>query len=68
MLPSDITAWKKQEESKQGQIEAHLFKKQATETVVPYSDELFQAAAVQWLVGTEQVGIVFILLTPSNTN
>ena len=48
MLPSDTTAWKKQEESKQGQIEAHLFKKQATETVVPYSDELFQAPMACW--------------------
>jgi hypothetical protein len=49
--------------AKQQSLDPHLTKEQPREKVIPYSDELFRDAAVQWLVETHQV---YSLILPRN--
>ena len=55
MLPSDIKACKQAAKSTQEQIDSHLVEKKASEWVILYSHEVFQTAAIEWLVATDQV-------------
>jgi len=41
--------------AKQQSLDPHLTKELPQERVIPYSDDLFRDAAVQWLVETHQV-------------
>ena len=54
-LPGDVAARKKQVEQTQLTLDASLVEKKLTKKVVPYSDQLFKTAAIQWLVATDQV-------------
>lgn len=56
MLPRDT---KNRRESAaadtQSRLDPHLKEKPVKERVIPYTDDLFQAAAIEWLVSTDQV-------------
>ncbi|KAG1842635.1 hypothetical protein DFJ58DRAFT_665775 [Suillus subalutaceus] len=39
----------------QARLNAHLSEKKPKDCVVPYSDALFQEAAIQWLIETDQI-------------
>jgi hypothetical protein len=54
-LPGDITARKKKAEQAQRTLDADMVEKKLVKRVVPYSDQLFKNAAIQWLVSTDQV-------------
>ncbi len=55
MLPTHRKALKKaQEVQSQTKLDPHL-KEKEKEKVVRYTDELFQSAALEWLVATDQV-------------
>ena len=41
--------------AKQQSLDPHLTKEQPREKMVPYSDDLFRDAAIQWLIETHQV-------------
>ncbi|KAF7350175.1 putative AC transposase [Mycena venus] len=55
-LPGDRAKAKKAEEgpATQPTIEPHLKEIPAKEVIIPYSDELFREAAIEWLVATNQ--------------
>jgi hypothetical protein len=62
MLPKDAEQRRKQATAeKQCRIDSHLVDKPQKERVIPYSDNLFRSAAIEWLVSTDQVGPNFIL-------
>ena len=42
---------------KQSRLDSHLREKPQKERVVPYSDDLFRSAAIEWLVSTDQVSL-----------
>lgn len=68
MLPEDTKFRKLQikEKLQQTQVNDHFKKAQPENKPEPYSDELFKEAAIQWLVETDQVCIVFFFAsTPS---
>ena len=68
MLPEDTKFCKLQikEKLQQTQVNNHFKKAQPENKPEPYSDELFKEAAIQWLVETDQVCIVFFFAsTPS---
>ena len=54
-LPEDITAHKKKVEQAQRTLDADLVEKKLVKRLVPYSDQLFKKAAIQWLASTDQV-------------
>ena len=54
-LPGDVAAHKKKAEQPQLTLDASLVEKKLTKGVVPYLDQLFKTAAIQWLVVTDQV-------------
>ena len=54
-LPGDVAARKKKAEQTQLTLDASLVEKKLAKKVVPYSDQLFKTAAIQWLVATDQV-------------
>ena len=64
MIPKDTKA--RHEEAtanakEQTQVNDHFHQVNPKDKPVPYSDELFKAAAIQWLIETDQV--CYILLT-----
>lgn len=57
MLPKDAEQRRKQATAeKQRRIDPHLVEKAQKERILPYSDDLFCSAAIEWLVSTDQVG------------
>ncbi|KAF5347372.1 hypothetical protein D9758_011302 [Tetrapyrgos nigripes] len=54
MLPIDTQARRKEMEESQSTLDRHVQPLLPKETVVPYSDELFLEAAIEWLVETNQ--------------
>jgi hypothetical protein len=54
-LPGDVTARKKKAEQAQRTLDANLVEKKLAKKVIPYSDQLFKTAPIQWLVATDQV-------------
>lgn len=44
-------------DKKQSQLDPHLQERVPKTRVVPYSDELFRQAAIEWLVATDQVRV-----------
>lgn len=56
MLPDD-TKNRRQATTKdtQQRLDSHLKEKPPQERVVPYTDDLFREAAIEWLVSTDQV-------------
>lgn len=61
MLPEDTKSRKAEvnEKLRQTQVNDHFEKIQPESKPEPYSDELFKEAAIQWLVGTDQVCVAF---------
>lgn len=56
MLPKD--AEKRCQDAKadnQSRLDSHLTEKPQKERVIPYTDEFFHEAAVEWLVSTDQL-------------
>jgi len=56
MLPKD--ADKRRQDAKannQSRLDSHLTEKPQKERVIPYTNEFFCEAAVEWLVSTDQV-------------
>jgi hypothetical protein len=54
-LPGDVMARKKKAEQAQRTLDADLVEKKFVKRVIPYSDQVFKTAAIQWLVATDQV-------------
>lgn len=44
-----------EDKSKQSSIDPHLRERVEKERVIPYSDELFRDAAMEWVIATDQV-------------
>jgi len=58
MLPDDVRACKAATiatNAMQSTLDDHIMEIQSGEQVEPYSDKLFHAAAVKWLICTNQV-------------
>jgi hypothetical protein len=56
MLPKDAEKRRNDAASeKQSRLDSHLREKPQKERVVPYHDDLFRDAAIEWLVSTDQV-------------
>jgi len=56
MLPKD--AWKRRDAAaadKQTRLDSHLKEPLVKERTIPYTDESFCSAAIEWLVSTDQV-------------
>ena len=66
-LPGDVIARKLKAEQSQRTIDDYLVEKKSTDGSVAYSDRLFQQAAVEWLVATDQVRRVLYFSLPTNT-
>jgi hypothetical protein len=56
MLPKDAEQHHKNTHAEnQQRLDPHLREKPPQEVTIPYTDELFRDAAVEWLVSTDQV-------------
>jgi hypothetical protein len=56
MLPKDAEKRRKDIQAKnQPRLDPHLREKPQKERTIPYTDELFCDAAIEWLVSTDQV-------------
>ncbi|KAG2032383.1 hypothetical protein BDR03DRAFT_874095 [Suillus americanus] len=53
-LPGDVAAEKKKVAQAQQTIDAHVTERKISERVIPYSDQLFRKAAIEWLIATDQ--------------
>ncbi|KAG1801824.1 hypothetical protein EV424DRAFT_1331604, partial [Suillus variegatus] len=53
-LPGDIAAEKMKAARAQETLNAHMTERKLSERVVPYSDQLFRKAAIEWLIATDQ--------------
>lgn len=60
MLPSDVKARRDKAEHTQQALTSHLTERKTVERIIPYSDTLFKQAAIEWLVGTDQVSLYFL--------
>ena len=58
-LLGDVTARKKQIEKDQKTLDSSLVERRKLERVVPYTHKLFRKVAVEWLVATDQVNLIF---------
>ena len=59
MLASDTSERKKAGPlSRQSTLEGHLQEVLPAERVIPYSDAAFHDTAIEWLVSTDQVGLI----------
>jgi hypothetical protein len=59
-LPGDLAAEKRKAAQAQQQIDAHLTERKLSERTIPYTDNNFRKAAIEWLVATDQVRLVHI--------
>lgn len=61
MLPDDAKhrKAKTKETLRQSAVDDHFAQAKPEEKPVPYSDELFQKAAIEWLIETDQVRTKF---------
>jgi hypothetical protein len=56
MMPGDVKARKAAAaKTKQTTLDPHLREIPPMERILPYTDELFTQAAIEWLVSTDQV-------------
>ncbi|KAG1828240.1 hypothetical protein EV424DRAFT_1318507 [Suillus variegatus] len=53
-LPGDVAAEKKKVTQAQQTIDVHVTECKISERVIPYSDQLFRKAAIEWLITTDQ--------------
>jgi len=62
MLPKDSKS-RRQATMKdtQQRLDPHLEEKRPVERVIPYTDDLFRNAAIEWLVSTDQVNKAVII-------
>src|ERR1700730_6335853 len=64
MLPKDAEQWHQQAVAEKQQcIDPHLVEKLQKQSVVPYSNAIFQGAAIEWLVSTDQVSVKISLFS-----
>ena len=57
MLPKDAEKRRNDAANEnQSRLDSHLREKPRKERVIPYNDDLFRDAAIEWLVSTDQVG------------
>ena len=66
MLPDDSRACKQAAAGEaarvqQGRVDHHFETLKPEDKPVPYSDELFRDAAIQWLVETDQVCLMIVI-------
>ena len=54
-LPGDVAAEKKKAAQAQQTIDVHMTERKLSERIIPYSDQLFRKAAIEWLIATDQV-------------
>ncbi|KIL57453.1 hypothetical protein M378DRAFT_63818, partial [Amanita muscaria Koide BX008] len=61
MIPEDAKAWRKAiaNTKEQTQVDDHFHHINLEDKPIPYSDETFKEAAIQWLVETDQPLAVF---------
>jgi hypothetical protein len=58
MLPRDTKRRREQAEaSNQTRLDSHLKERPVREMMIPYSDQSFREAAIEWLVATDQVRV-----------
>jgi hypothetical protein len=64
MLPKDAKKRRRDAQIRETQshLDSHLREKPQKERVVPYTDEIFREAAIEWLVSTDQVHTSFLEL------
>lgn len=55
MLPGDVAARKEKTAVAQRTINSHLVEAKLADKVLPYSDQCFRQAAIEWLIATDQV-------------
>ena len=56
MLPKDAESCRKvADANNQPRLDPHLWEKPQKEKIIPYTDEFFRDAAIEWLVSTDQV-------------
>jgi len=58
MLPKDTKRRKLEaaaSANSQSRLDVHLREQKLEERIIPYSDSLFQEAAIEWLIETDQV-------------
>jgi hypothetical protein len=56
MLPEDTKRRRENAKaSSQTRLDSHLKEKPAKEMVIPYTDQAFREAAIEWLIATDQV-------------
>lgn len=76
MLPKDAEKRCKDLQAKnQARLDPHLREKPPKERMIPYTEELFCDAAVEWLVSTDQVRntnfskfVLFLMKITANTS
>jgi hypothetical protein len=67
MLPNDTKNRRNTSmKDTQQRLDPHLEEK-PRERVIPYTDDLFREAAIQWLVSTDQVSEALIITISTNT-
>jgi hypothetical protein len=54
------------EEERQETLDLHLRERPSKPKVIPYSDELFRQAAIEWLIETDQVCASCTTVTQTN--
>jgi hypothetical protein len=64
-LPGDVAAEKKKTTQAQQTIDAHMTERKFSEHIVPYLDQLFRKAVIEWLIVTDQVCL--LVLQPPNS-
>lgn len=63
MLPKDTKRRKLDAaaaDNSQSRLDAHLCEQKPKEHIIPYSDGLFQEAAIEWLIETDQVSSLLV--------
>jgi hypothetical protein len=58
MLPKDAQKRRREVQAAseaQSRLDSHLREKPQKERVIPYTDDIFREAAIEWLVSTDQV-------------
>lgn len=63
MLPKDRKSQKDESQaSRQTELNPHLKPVAPKERILPYTDDRFRDAAIQWLIATDQVSIKYLIV------
>jgi len=69
MLPDDTKARRQEALERaleQTQVDDHFHVVKPEDKPEPYSDDVFKEAALQWLIETDQVCLMFLIAVPSS--